>query len=91
MKKSTLISLTALAVALVGVLIALAAYFHKKKETVLDDFDDELFYDDLDDDTEYYDAHLDDDCDCCCDCDGNCDDCEGCVEIESGEDDVIKF
>lgn len=81
MKKSTLISLAALAVAVLGVLIALAAYFKKKHDdTVLDDFDDELYYDDLEDDTEYYEAHLEDECEeCCC---GNCDACceEACCD-----------
>ena len=72
MKKSTLISLAALAVAVLGVLIALAADFKKKHDdTILDDFDDELYYDDLEEDTEYYEASLDDECEeCCC---GNCD------------------
>lgn len=66
MKKSTIISLAALAVAIVGVLIALAAYFSKKKESFCDELDDELMYDDLDD-AEYYDAHIseeDDYCEC---------------------------
>lgn len=75
MKKSTLISLAALAVAVVGVLIALAAYFNKKKETLCDDFDEDLLYDDLDD-TEYYDAHIDDDDEECCDADCAEDDAE---------------
>ncbi len=97
MKKSTLISLAALAVAVVGVLIALAAYFKKKQDTLVDDFDDELFYDDLEEDTEYYEAHLDDycdECDCCeCACGGaepcccgNCEECSGCVEVEVDEE-----
>ncbi|MBP1581619.1 MAG: hypothetical protein J6A26_04400 [Oscillospiraceae bacterium] len=91
MKKSTLISLIALLVAVAGVLIALAAYFKKKKETLVDDFDDELLYDDLEDE-EYYEAHLEDECcDCgCCACEeecepcccGNCDDCAPEEEVQ---------
>ena len=42
MKKSVLISLIALGVSLVGLLIALAAWLHKKKELDCDDFDDDL-------------------------------------------------
>ena len=89
MKKSTLISLAALAVAVLGVLIALAAYFKKKHDTVVDDFEDELYYDDLEEDCEYYEAPLDEDCcdcDCCeeqcceCGCCGHC--CEEAVEEE---------
>lgn len=90
MKKSTLISLAALAVAVLGVLIALAAYFKKKHDTLVDDFDDELYYDDLEEDCEYYEAPLDEECcDCacceeeqCCDCGccGHC--CEEAVEEE---------
>lgn len=51
MKKSVLISLIALGVSLVGLLIALAAWLHKKKELDCDDFDDDLLMDD--DDSEY--------------------------------------
>lgn len=87
MKKSTMISLFALLVALVGVLIALAAYFSKKKESVCDDFDDELLYDDLED-SEYYEADLEDEeyfdcgdcCDECCECDECC-----CEEAEESK------
>ncbi len=103
MKKSTLISLAALAVAVVGVLIALAAYFKKKNDTLIDDFDDELLYDDLEDDTEYYEAHLDDEDDLYFEgslddtaeefeefaedcCNGDCEHCAGCVEIEEEEE-----
>lgn len=82
MKKSTLISLFALLVAVVGVLIALAAYFSKKKETVCDDFDDELLYDDFEEDSEYYEADLEDeeyfDCGECCGEEECC--CEECCE-----------
>ena len=45
MKKSVLISLIALGVSLVGLLIALAAWLHKKKELDCDDFDDDLLMD----------------------------------------------
>ena len=48
MKKSVLISLIALGVSLVGLLIALAAWLHKKKELDCDDFDDDLLMDDDD-------------------------------------------
>lgn len=51
MKKSVLISLIALGVSLVGLVIALAAWMHKKKELCCDDFDDDLLMDD--DDSEY--------------------------------------
>ncbi len=75
MKKSTLISLLALLVALAGVLIALAAYFKKKKESADLEDEEDLPFDALDDeDTEYYEAHLDEDEDdqdsgeSCCDC-----------------------
>ena len=51
MKKSVLISLIALGVSLVGLLIALAAWLHRKKELDCDDFDDDLLMDD--DDSEY--------------------------------------
>lgn len=59
MKKSTLISILALLTAIAGVLIALAAYFNKKKEVLCDDFDDDLLSDEPDD-VEYYAAHIDD-------------------------------
>ncbi len=90
MKKSTLISLAALAVAVIGVLIALAAYFKKKHDTVVDDFEDELYYDDLEEDAEYYEADLEDecceDCACCCQecCEEECCEC-GCGCCEEAE------
>lgn len=56
MKKSTWISLIALAFAVTGLIVALAAYFKKKKCVVYDDFDDSL-----DDSDEYFSAHFDQD------------------------------
>ena len=50
-KIEELFSLIALGVSLVGLLIALAAWLHKKKELDCDDFDDDLLMDD--DDSEY--------------------------------------
>lgn len=79
MKKSTIISLAALVVAIIGVLIALAAYFSKKKESFCDEFDDELMYDDLDD-AEYYDAHISDEDDYC--------ECPYCDEEEVSEEEI---
>lgn len=67
MKKSTLISIFALLTAAAGVVIALAAYFNKKRDVLCDDFDDDLMYDEPDD-VEYYAAHIEDDepeCDEC--------------------------
>ena len=52
MKKSVLISLIALGVSLVGLVIALAAWLHKKRDLVCDDFDDNLLLDD-DEENEY--------------------------------------
>lgn len=52
MKKSVLISLIALGVSLVGLVIALAAWLHKKRDLVCDDFDDSLLMDD-DEEDEY--------------------------------------
>ena len=42
MKKSTLISIIALITAMAGILIALAAYFNKKRTMFCDDFEDDL-------------------------------------------------
>lgn len=62
MKKSVLISLIALGISLVGLLIALAAWLHKKREMECDDFDNDLLTDE--DDSEYiaaqYAEHADD-------------------------------
>ncbi len=61
MRKSTIISLIALLVSIVGLLIALIAYFKRRSCALCDDLDDDLM--------EYYDE--DDDC---CDCDCGCED-----------------
>lgn len=65
MRKSTLISIIALITAIAGILIALAAYFNKKRTMFCDDFEDELLSEEPDD-VEYYAAHIDDECDCGC-------------------------
>ena len=52
MKKSVLISLIALGISLIGLVIALAAWLHKKKDLICDDFDDD-FLTDEDEDAEY--------------------------------------
>lgn len=52
MKKSVLISLIALGISLIGLVIALAAWLHKKRDLLCDDFDDDLLIDD-DEDAEY--------------------------------------
>ncbi len=65
MKKGTVISLIALLVSIVGLLVALIAYFKRRSCVLCDDLDDDL--------VEFYDE---DDCDCeACDCD-----CCGSVE-----------
>ena len=58
MKKSTLISLIALLVAAIGVLIALVAYFKRKRCALCDDFDEDM----IDDcpDCDYYSTDLED-------------------------------
>ena len=76
MNKGILISLVALAVALVGAVAALTAYFNRKKCSVCDDFEDDMM-DDNPNDIEYFATDLDDgtcsddcDCGCTCGCDG---------------------
>ena len=56
MKKSVLISLIALAVSVIGLIVALAAWKQKKKEHLYDDFDEDLLLDDENDD-DYIAAH----------------------------------
>lgn len=66
MKKNVLISLLALGTAITGVVIALAAYgCSKKKDSELEDFEDDFTFDDPDD-IEYYSTHIheDENCDC---------------------------
>ena len=81
MKKSTLISIIAVITAMAGILIALAAYFNKKRTMFCDDFEDDLLSEEPDD-VEYYAAHLDDECECgCCHC----------AEAEAGqEEDALE-
>ncbi|MEG1779268.1 MAG: hypothetical protein RR263_04140 [Oscillospiraceae bacterium] len=75
MKKSTLISIISLLVAMAGLLVALAAYLKRNKCVVCDDLDDDLSYDDDDDDIEYYatQIHPNEKAEACddekCDCD----------------------
>ena len=59
MKKYPFLTLVALAVAAVGVVIALAAYFKNRSSYLYDDDDDFLFDDP--DDLEYYTSELDED------------------------------
>lgn len=61
MRKGTVISIIALLVSIVGLLVALIAYFKRRNCALCDDLDDELM--------EYY---GEDDEDCCCD---GCADC----------------
>ena len=63
MKKNVLISLIALAVSVVGLIVALAAWKQKKREHDCDDFDEELLLDD-EDDNYIYSQDLEDDEDC---------------------------
>lgn len=56
MKRSTLISLLALAAALTGLVIAVAAFLYRRRDLLCDDdFDDEL----LDSDLDYYASQVD--------------------------------
>ena len=59
MRKSTFISMIALLVALAGVVIALAAYFKRKRCVLCDDFEDDLLDEDSDD-LDYYSAPVED-------------------------------
>ena len=83
MRKSTIISLLALGTAAVGLLVACAAYFSKKHCVVCDDMDDDFYYDDLDSDNEYFEADIDDECDC------GCDDCDCCNNEDIITDDAV--
>lgn len=99
-KKSTFISLIALGTAIVGVLIALAAYFGKKRTALYEEMDDDFDFEDPDD-IEYYSTNVDEDseCDCCtdgvddaCDCGCECgcyDDSEPC-DCEDEDEDSSK-
>lgn len=60
MRKSTIISLLALAAAVISLLIALAAYYNKRKSIFCDDFDDELLHGEDTDDIEYYSTDISD-------------------------------
>ena len=59
MRKGTVISIIALLVSIVGLLVALIAYFKRRSCALCDDLDDDLL--------EYY-GEDDDGCDCDCDC-----------------------
>ena len=56
MKKSTFIAMMALLVSVIGVLIALVAYFKRKQCALCDDYEDDLDLMD-DSDLDYYDVH----------------------------------
>lgn len=106
MKKSTLISLIALGTAIVGVLIALAAYFSKKRTALYEEMDDDFDFEDPDD-IEYYSTNVEEDsecncctdgtddaCDCGCDCDCDCDTdaetCDCCEDEDIDDEDTSK-
>ncbi len=48
MRKSVIISIIALLISMIGVLIALVAYFKRRRCVLCDDFGDENYYDDED-------------------------------------------
>ena len=58
MRKGSFVSVIALLVSIVGLLVALAAYFKNRSCSLCDDLESDL--------VEYYDNS---DCDGCCDCD----------------------
>lgn len=62
MRKGSFVSVIALLVSIVGLLVALAAYFKNRSCSLCDDLESDL--------VEYYDNS---DCDGCCDCDCDCD------------------
>ena len=85
MKKGTIISIIALLVSIVGLLIALIAYFKRRNCVLCDDLDDDL--------VEYYDE--DEDCGCC-DCRGAegedaAPEAEAAPAEEAKSDDEISF
>ncbi len=57
MRKGTIISIIALLISIVGLLVALIAYFKRRSCALCDDLDDDFM-------EEYYGE--DEDCDCCC-------------------------
>lgn len=65
MKKGTIISLIALLVSIVGLMVALIAYFKKRNCVLCDDLEDDMM--------EFYDEDEGCDCgdDCGCDCCGH--------------------
>ena len=71
MRKGTIISIIALLVSIVGLLVALIAYFKRRSCALCDDLDDDLM--------EYY---GEDDDGCSCDC---CDDAEDTEEAPQEE------
>ena len=70
MKRSTLIALISLLVAVTGTVIALAAYLNHKKCKECDDLDDEFFYDDDEDEIEYCATQIRQEEECGCGCCG---------------------
>lgn len=79
MKNSTLISLIALLVSVVGLMIALVAYFKKRSCVLCDDLEDDL--------VEFY----GDDDDCCCGNDCCCDAPVEVAPVDAAVEGDIKF
>ncbi len=91
MKRSTLIALISLLVAVTGTVIALAAYLNHKKDKEYGDFDEDLFYDDEEDEIEYYATQIEqEECSCGCGC-GCEEEKETTAETTTADDDVVKF
>ncbi len=79
MRKGTIISIIALLVSIVGLLVALIAYFKRRNCVLCDDLDDDL--------VEYYDE--DDGCDCCADEEeAPAESEEGSAEAPKGDDEI---
>ena len=77
MRKGTVISIIALLVSIVGLLVALIAYFKRRSCALCDDLDDDLL--------EYY-GEDDDGCDCDCDCCDVADEPEDAPQEEPAEE-----
>lgn len=80
MKKGTIISIFALLISIVGLMIALIAYFKRRNCVLCDDLEDDM--------VEFYDEDGCDD-DCCygegCCCDEAADDASATTEVETPE------
>lgn len=77
MRKGTVISIIALLVSIVGLLVALIAYFKRRSCALCDDLDDDLL--------EYY-GEDDDGCGCDCDCCDVADEPEDAPQEEPAEE-----